>query len=305
MAEFSDMMGMTGQPPTSPEELAQRTQGWMGVLDTVRTNPHIAQALLFAGARMLQGQRPGQSFGGALGEAAMGGVAMYGQLEQSVQDRAAKEAEAKSIQGVRTAQVEESRQRTEESRQKAPLEMDRLRAQTREANLKLQIAEIDAQVKAGIPVSEQVRNARDMMAAELERTKAQSAASRASAGASAASAAESAERRQWIKPQALARVAQDLGQTAGSLATAAEKASGAGGKEGVKWAQLDHKVKIDLLKTQADMAIMNPEVADMTPEEFYTNVYLRTSPGPGQGPARRVPAPTGNRVLDYRAVTGK
>jgi hypothetical protein len=159
------------QPPASPEEFNARTNGWMQALDALRNNPQAAQALMFFGARMLQGRRPGQTTGGALGEAAFGGMQMYGALQQNEQD-AQRQAEKDALDAEsRRAQIESNQATTANTRQKTKLEAEDAPTKRREAEATAKWKEAEARVQAARAAGLEAQDPAQMAKLELDLAK--------------------------------------------------------------------------------------------------------------------------------------
>ena len=74
------MIGLGGQqsplqqgPPSSPEELETRKQGWRGFFERLKTDKGLQQMFLTMGAQLMQPIKPNQSFAGHLGSAVQAG----------------------------------------------------------------------------------------------------------------------------------------------------------------------------------------------------------------------------------------
>lgn len=66
------------KPVASPQEYEQRLTGWQQLANRFMSDPNLQRAMMMTGAAMMQPIQPGQTTGGALGQAAMVGVNAYG-----------------------------------------------------------------------------------------------------------------------------------------------------------------------------------------------------------------------------------
>jgi len=73
------------QPPKTPEEHAQRVEGWQGFLQQMRTDPSMRRAALHAATQLAQGPGYGQSTFGHLTQSLEGGVQAYDYSKQNLQ----------------------------------------------------------------------------------------------------------------------------------------------------------------------------------------------------------------------------
>jgi hypothetical protein len=301
--------------PTSPEEFQTRKSGWTQIVDAMRSNPNIAQGLLFAGAKMLQAPRFGQSSGGAIAEGLFGGMQMYGALEQNRGDQqradqefALKTEESKALTENRRASTESTKVSTDKARQMMGSEIAKANLDAEVAALDAKLKKIDFDVESGITTAERVKSKREAIALELNAKRAQAAASFSAAGASDALAAGRRAENKWIDARQAGALSGDLSQTAERLSQTSwnlggRKGGGAGTspeKTEQAWARLDHTVKGQVVKAYYDAKnkdlLPRPE---MTVQEFHQEVWeglpsvrggsAKPASPAGASPNRRVP----------------
>lgn len=151
-------------PPMAPVQLAQAPaqaqapanqqqyeQDW---LTKMRTDPAISQAMMFAASRLMQGQKPGQSQAGMLGDALAVGMTAHSMLTENERKAGLEERNVASQEQLRGAQAEEIQTNTQhkkdlfpETQAKLAQEVKNLRAQGRlqEANALIQEFKSDPQ----------------------------------------------------------------------------------------------------------------------------------------------------------------
>lgn len=142
-AADSAMPDITATPPTTPEEVAQRKQGWKSVLDEINTNPAMQQALLVAGLQLM---RPRAN----LGEAGLAGLATYndaiGQQQQAErqQKKDARDEQLFDLQSRKAqADLDWMEQRRPLELQKLQGEIDLLPGEAEKQSLALQLKRIE------------------------------------------------------------------------------------------------------------------------------------------------------------------
>lgn len=135
------------QPPATPEEFNARKNGWMQMMQQLRADPSVQQAVMFTAARLLQGQKFGQSVGGALGEAAFGGMSMYNQLQENASEQQLKQREAERRDQLVGAQTEDLRSQVETRRAKAPLDLRKMDLELRKIETEVQRMEDPASLE--------------------------------------------------------------------------------------------------------------------------------------------------------------
>lgn len=157
--------------PTTPEEVAQRKQGWKSVLDEINTNPAVQQALLVTGLQLM---RPRAN----LGEAGLAGLATYndaiGQQQQAgrQQQKDARDTQLFDLQSRKAqADLDWMSQRRPLELQKMQAEIDLLPGEAEKQSLALQLKRIE------------VTQAPEVAKLELAKLRAQIAASNRSGAA--------------------------------------------------------------------------------------------------------------------------
>ena len=171
--------------PASPEELQQRTAGWRDLLEKVKTDPNMQQAMFHVATRLTQPMDAGQTTLGHFGKALSGGQMYLQMMNKNQQDYDLKAKEQASQQEHRAASTAGIAQETQQKAElfpqtKAKLDQDLANART------------DQEIKRAKLAIEQFNSSPENMATNLkldqDRTRAQTGASRAAAGNSSASA---------------------------------------------------------------------------------------------------------------------
>lgn len=163
-----------------------------GILDKLRSDPGITQAMMMMGARLMQGPKQGQDEYGALGDAAMIGLTAHNMLKQNQIDNELAQQEQTRKNQLADAQIGQVQANTEniqletaQKKESFPETQKRVAAEIKRLNTS---GELD-QAKL---LREQYRSDPKRLAEEWDldksRTKAQITASNASAGASGAAA---------------------------------------------------------------------------------------------------------------------
>lgn len=128
-AAVNPVPDMAAPPPATPEEAAQRKQGWRQVLDTINNDPSIQQAMMVMGLQMMT---PNANFG----QAGLAGVAAYNdaqqqqrkQQQEEVQNaRVAKKDEQQLAMGA--MELQKAQADAEWMAQRRPLELQKLEAE--------------------------------------------------------------------------------------------------------------------------------------------------------------------------------
>lgn len=119
-------------PPTAPVQLAQAPvqapvqapanqqqyeQDW---LTKMRTDPAISQAMMFAASRLMQGQRPGQSQAGMLGDALAVGMTAHSMLTENERKAGLEERKVTSEEQYKAAHTEGQQIANEDARAMGP-----------------------------------------------------------------------------------------------------------------------------------------------------------------------------------------
>lgn len=122
--------GLEQSPPKSPEELAQRQQGWADFIKHIQTDPVARNTLLMVGATMMQDPHMGESGAGVLGRALqVGGLsAQAGRAREFQQKRDLESSQrASAMSDAQIAQMalsgDRTRQQMEFEGQRQPLEI--------------------------------------------------------------------------------------------------------------------------------------------------------------------------------------
>lgn len=294
------------RPPADDAELQNRVIGWQAIQAKMQ-DPMVRRALLQFGAQMMQGQAPGQSLGGLIGESAVGAVDTYAQL-QAEQAKSAQEVEKHRVDvGLRTAQTQQTQSETRRADELHSAEKEKAVAGAKLARMQAQRAEYDVQEQNAETPAERSKwkKRREMIEDRLRQ----------------AQAGESAERTKWIAPKANAEIAQSLG----SMAEAASRTGlnlqsmEAGGKDQQKATAAGTKnlesVKQRYVKLFTDSknqaSVMNPQdpIMKQTFGEWLISIYPEVdksifnpadlaSQTPRSGQA--VNPATGNRIIPYQ-----
>lgn len=194
------------------------TPGGMGFFDKIRSDPKMAQAMLMAGTRMMQGNKAGQDDLGMLGDAMMAGATAHNMLSYNEKQNALKQQELDMKQRESAARLGQLEQETKFKEELQPMEV----AKARELIAKYKTENKSAEAKA---LGDAIRNDPEMVRRTLDD---QHNVSRAnvnqSNAASASSGALAADRKQELawkrtiadpKASAEARAAAESGLSAG------------------------------------------------------------------------------------------
>lgn len=168
------------------------TPGGMGFFDKIRSDPKMAQAMLMAGTRMMQGNKAGQDDLGMLGEAMMAGATAHNMLSYNEKQNALKQQELDMKQRESVARLGQLEQETKFKAELQPMEVEK----ARELIAKYKTENKSAEAKA---LGDAIRNDPEMVRRTLDD---QHNVSRAnvnqSNSASASSGALAAERKQEL-----------------------------------------------------------------------------------------------------------
>lgn len=137
---------INAEPPKSPEDAAARTSGWKQVLDQWRSDPNMQQVMFMVGARLLQGQRPGQSMAGAVGEAAMMGNMTNQMLKRNTKEEEQKEREFGLKEREANARIAGMEQQNQQSEVLFPETLARVRQEIKNLRAAGKAAEANALV---------------------------------------------------------------------------------------------------------------------------------------------------------------
>lgn len=138
MQPQQDIVTQARKPAASPEDLESRIQGWTSVINRVQTDPNLQQAMLMAGAAMMQPIQPGESLMGNLGKAAVIGTSAYNMGKQTeMQNKLLASRESR-------AQAEETR-----ASLRAPLERQTMETTIAANKAKVRSAEAQAKLDEG------------------------------------------------------------------------------------------------------------------------------------------------------------
>lgn len=181
--------------PTSPEDFEQRKAEWGNILTRIHQDPNLQQILLTVGTRLLQGQKPGQTGMGAVGDAIQMGAMQYQFQQQNALENANKQRELSMKEAESNARVEALKANTAQSSQsmrfdaeKQPLTIDKLKLDQRISTLKVKVAEAEEKVQAAIEAQDpsgekraklQLDTLKQKLASEIAQTGAQNASAAA------------------------------------------------------------------------------------------------------------------------------
>lgn len=98
--------GMNMTPPKDEAEVVVRKQGWLAAIQKMFTDPVLGDTLMRVGLQMMQPIKPGQTVGGHVAGAIMGGADYKTGRESAVVKEGRESAESKSKIGLQDAQAE-------------------------------------------------------------------------------------------------------------------------------------------------------------------------------------------------------
>jgi len=98
---------MYNRPANDPQEYEKRLGGWSELVQRFQSNPNLQRAMMMTGAMMAQPLQPGQTAGGALGNAAVVGMNAY--TAGTAADRQAMMEAAKNAREERRLGMEEAK----------------------------------------------------------------------------------------------------------------------------------------------------------------------------------------------------
>jgi hypothetical protein len=98
--------GMNMTPPNDPVEHAARKQGWMGVIQKMFSDPVMGDTLMRVGLQMMQPSAPGQTTGGHVAKAIMGGADYKEGREAGAKKETREDLNAKSKRNLEGAQAD-------------------------------------------------------------------------------------------------------------------------------------------------------------------------------------------------------
>jgi hypothetical protein len=193
MANIVNPSPVAKSPPASPEEFEQRKAGWMDLLTKIENDPQARMVMLIAGARLMQGRKPGQTTGGGIADAVMMGAMANQMMDFNRQQQRMAERKLAREEQESTARIEEAQQRTAFAAQEQPMKMQKLEVDAKVSALKLKEAQLqeavnDATARDDPTGEKRFKDARDRVKAELRRIEEQTRQASAAAAASAAHA---------------------------------------------------------------------------------------------------------------------